>query len=300
MRVILRRGASYQRQRAVARRNAGELDAVVRSLVAELRPAGRCKGSECEKLADFPDPRIRRGESSDQHGRQRHRGVDRQVQRRRRQPAAHHGRAERRDHRAVVGAQHRIGGMRSSMPASAQRSPASSRSREFAENPPPTRASRRRAAAGGDRLGGQHVGDRLRERRRHVGDAAPPGRRPAGPRPSGRPRSSGRRTRSRSGVRCRSSARSARAGTGSPSGRPRGRAGRCAGRRVGQPEQPGRPCRRPPPPRRRWSSRASIDVVEVADAAAATSARRRRPAPRTRRAAVRARAGRRPRGRRGG
>ncbi|MFC4615981.1 glutamate--cysteine ligase [Cellulomonas algicola] len=40
VRVILRRGASYQRQRAVARRNAGELDAVVRSLVAELE-AGR-------------------------------------------------------------------------------------------------------------------------------------------------------------------------------------------------------------------------------------------------------------------
>ncbi|UJP39740.1 glutamate--cysteine ligase [Cellulomonas palmilytica] len=37
VRVILRRGASYQRQRAVARRNAGELDAVVASLVAELR-----------------------------------------------------------------------------------------------------------------------------------------------------------------------------------------------------------------------------------------------------------------------
>jgi len=40
VRVILRRGASYQRQRAVARRHAGELDAVVRSLVAELQ-AGR-------------------------------------------------------------------------------------------------------------------------------------------------------------------------------------------------------------------------------------------------------------------
>lgn len=40
VRVILRRGASYQRQRAVARRNAGELDAVVASLVAELK-AGR-------------------------------------------------------------------------------------------------------------------------------------------------------------------------------------------------------------------------------------------------------------------
>lgn len=40
VRVILRRGASYQRQRAVARRHAGELDAVVRSLVAEMR-AGR-------------------------------------------------------------------------------------------------------------------------------------------------------------------------------------------------------------------------------------------------------------------
>jgi len=38
--VILRRGASYQRQRAVARRNAGDLDAVVRSLLAELT-AGR-------------------------------------------------------------------------------------------------------------------------------------------------------------------------------------------------------------------------------------------------------------------
>ncbi|WP_029289615.1 glutamate--cysteine ligase [Cellulomonas sp. HZM] len=37
VRVILRRGASYQRQRAVARRNAGELDAVVRSLVAEMK-----------------------------------------------------------------------------------------------------------------------------------------------------------------------------------------------------------------------------------------------------------------------
>ncbi|AEE45204.1 glutamate--cysteine ligase [Cellulomonas fimi] len=40
VRVVLRRGASYQRQRAVARRNAGELDAVVRSLVAEMA-AGR-------------------------------------------------------------------------------------------------------------------------------------------------------------------------------------------------------------------------------------------------------------------
>lgn len=40
VRVVLRRGASYQRQRAVARRNAGELDAVVRSLVAEMK-AGR-------------------------------------------------------------------------------------------------------------------------------------------------------------------------------------------------------------------------------------------------------------------
>lgn len=40
VRVILRRGASYQRQRAAARRHAGELDAVVRSLVAEMR-AGR-------------------------------------------------------------------------------------------------------------------------------------------------------------------------------------------------------------------------------------------------------------------
>ncbi len=37
VRVVLRRGASYQRQLAVARRNAGELDAVVASLVAELR-----------------------------------------------------------------------------------------------------------------------------------------------------------------------------------------------------------------------------------------------------------------------
>jgi carboxylate-amine ligase len=40
VRTIVRRGASYQRQRAVARRNGGELDAVVRSLVAEMR-AGR-------------------------------------------------------------------------------------------------------------------------------------------------------------------------------------------------------------------------------------------------------------------
>ena len=40
VRLILRRGASYQRQRAVARRNAGDLDAVVRSLVAEFK-AGR-------------------------------------------------------------------------------------------------------------------------------------------------------------------------------------------------------------------------------------------------------------------
>jgi glutamate---cysteine ligase / carboxylate-amine ligase len=37
VRTILRRGASYQRQRAVARRNAGELDAVVTSLIAEMR-----------------------------------------------------------------------------------------------------------------------------------------------------------------------------------------------------------------------------------------------------------------------
>jgi carboxylate-amine ligase len=40
VRMILRRGASYQRQRAVARRHAGELDAVVRALVAEMK-AGR-------------------------------------------------------------------------------------------------------------------------------------------------------------------------------------------------------------------------------------------------------------------
>ncbi|MCL3859976.1 glutamate--cysteine ligase [Actinotalea sp. K2] len=40
VRTILRKGAGYQRQRAVARRNAGELDAVVASLVAEMR-AGR-------------------------------------------------------------------------------------------------------------------------------------------------------------------------------------------------------------------------------------------------------------------
>lgn len=37
VRIILKRGASYQRQRAVARRNAGELDAVVAALVAEMR-----------------------------------------------------------------------------------------------------------------------------------------------------------------------------------------------------------------------------------------------------------------------
>ena len=37
IRTILRKGASYQRQRAVARRNGGELDAVVASLVAEMR-----------------------------------------------------------------------------------------------------------------------------------------------------------------------------------------------------------------------------------------------------------------------
>lgn len=40
VRTILRRGASYQRQRAVARRNDGDLGAVVASLVAEMR-AGR-------------------------------------------------------------------------------------------------------------------------------------------------------------------------------------------------------------------------------------------------------------------
>ena len=40
VRTILRKGASYQRQRAVARRNGGELDSVVASLVAEMR-AGR-------------------------------------------------------------------------------------------------------------------------------------------------------------------------------------------------------------------------------------------------------------------
>lgn len=37
IRTVLRKGASYQRQRAVARRNNGELDAVVASLVAEMR-----------------------------------------------------------------------------------------------------------------------------------------------------------------------------------------------------------------------------------------------------------------------
>lgn len=37
LKIILRRGASYQRQRAVARRNAGEFDAVVGSLVKEMR-----------------------------------------------------------------------------------------------------------------------------------------------------------------------------------------------------------------------------------------------------------------------
>lgn len=37
LRVILRLGASYQRQRAVARRNGGELDAVVGSLIREMR-----------------------------------------------------------------------------------------------------------------------------------------------------------------------------------------------------------------------------------------------------------------------
>ncbi len=40
VRTILHKGASYQRQRAVARRNGGELDAVVASLVGEMR-AGR-------------------------------------------------------------------------------------------------------------------------------------------------------------------------------------------------------------------------------------------------------------------
>ncbi|HWS58144.1 MAG TPA: glutamate--cysteine ligase [Actinotalea sp.] len=40
VRTILRKGASYQRQRAVARRNDGDLGAVVASLVAEMR-AGR-------------------------------------------------------------------------------------------------------------------------------------------------------------------------------------------------------------------------------------------------------------------
>jgi carboxylate-amine ligase len=40
VRTILRRGASYQRQRAVARRHDGDLDAVVAALVAEMR-AGR-------------------------------------------------------------------------------------------------------------------------------------------------------------------------------------------------------------------------------------------------------------------
>lgn len=40
LRTILRKGASYQRQRAVARRNEGDLGAVVASLVAEMR-AGR-------------------------------------------------------------------------------------------------------------------------------------------------------------------------------------------------------------------------------------------------------------------
>src|SRR5699024_7158876 len=37
IRTIMRRGASYQRQRRVARRHDGDLDAVVASLVAEMK-----------------------------------------------------------------------------------------------------------------------------------------------------------------------------------------------------------------------------------------------------------------------
>src|SRR5690606_6025138 len=40
VRTIIRKGASYQRQRRVARRHDGDLDAVVASLVAEMK-AGR-------------------------------------------------------------------------------------------------------------------------------------------------------------------------------------------------------------------------------------------------------------------
>src|SRR5690625_7622934 len=46
VRTIMRRGASYQRQRRVARRNDGDLDAVVAALVAELKEIGRASCRE--------------------------------------------------------------------------------------------------------------------------------------------------------------------------------------------------------------------------------------------------------------
>ena len=83
----------------------------------------------------------------------------------------------------------------------AARSSASTRSRELAATPPPIRRSSMPSAGGGvDRLAGEHVADRLLERRGHVGDRHRLAGRARGPRPSGRPRSSGRRRRSRSGA----------------------------------------------------------------------------------------------------
>ena len=129
-------------------------------------------------------------------------------------PRATSSDAERGDHRAVVGAQP---GPRAPAPGcrlAAARSSAIARSREFAATPPPIRMSSMPSADGGvDRLAGQHVADRLLEATRPRRRPAPAPRRARGPRPSGPPRSSARRTRSRSG------AARGRAATVSPRGK---------------------------------------------------------------------------------
>ena len=185
---------------------------------------------------------------------QRHRRVGRQVQSARRDPGGDQVRAERGDHRAVVGAQLRPRAPAPGCRACSARCSASARSRELAATPPPmTRVSTPLLPAGVDRLAGQHVADRLLEATRPRRRPAP-ARRPAdGPRPSGPPRSSGRRTRSRTGARPGPSRRSGRAGRRSRPGRRPGPPGRWAGRRGTAARAAGRPCRTPRRPRRRWS-----------------------------------------------
>ena len=110
------------------------------------------------------------GPASRHHGRDGLRRVGWEVERRRRSASLHELGAERSDHRAVVGAQP---GPRHAHPDPARLGAllAIARSRVFAATPAADQdvldAVRRR---GVERLAGEHVADRLLERRGHVGD----------------------------------------------------------------------------------------------------------------------------------